>query len=151
MIYFLKDVPSGAERKFCDKFGKPFFLTHFPANLKAFYMYKDEEDPTLTHSVDVCVPGCGEIVGGSVRMTSLDELEQGIEKEVPITPDMTDEQIATAQATRENYKFYKDLRKYGTSFTAGYGLGASRLVMFYGCPSIQYATFLPRTCARTTP
>jgi len=57
-----------------DIIAKPLFLTHFPADLKAFYMKKDPDDPRLTESVDLLMPGVGEIIGASMRIENYEEL-----------------------------------------------------------------------------
>ena len=125
------DIQTEHERFLTEKvFGKPIFVTDYPAAIKSFYM-KQNEDGKTVRAMDCLVPGIGEIMGGSQREEDYDKLLRRM-KELDMN--------------MEDYDFYMDLRKFGTARHSGYGLGFERCVMYItGIGNIRDSIPFPRT------
>lgn len=125
------DLQTEHERYLTEQvFKKPVFVTDYPKEIKAFYMKLNPDGKTVA-AMDCLVPGIGEIIGGSQREENYDLLAARI-KELGMNP--------------EEYKYYMDLRKYGTTRHAGFGLGFERLVMYLtGMGNIRDVIPYPRT------
>lgn len=131
------DVTEKPERQLIDKLGRPTFITRFPKEMKPFYMKIDPTDPGRTLSADLIVPGVGEIVGGSQREDDYETLLAGFQREGLDT---------------EVYKWYLDLRKYGSVAHSGFGLGIERLVQYImGVDHIRDTCLFPRMINRIYP
>ena len=74
------DLTDKEERKLLEKVGKPIFITHFPKEMKAFYMKIDKDDPRTALGVDLLVPGIGEISGGAERISDHKEMLDAIKR-----------------------------------------------------------------------
>ena len=111
-------------------FKKPVFVTDYPKEIKAFYMKLNPDGKTVA-AMDCLVPGIGEIIGGSQREDNYDLLKARIEE---------------LGMREEDYGFYMDLRKYGSTRHAGFGLGFERMVMYLtGVSNIRDVELHPRT------
>ena len=113
------DMQSEHERYLTEEhFKQPLIVTDYPKDIKAFYMRLNDADAQGRQTVaamDVLVPGIGEIIGGSQREERLDVL---------------DARIGEMGLNKDDYWWYRDLRKYGTVPHAGFGLGFERLIQF---------------------
>ncbi|MEM2914045.1 MAG: asparagine--tRNA ligase [Candidatus Bathyarchaeia archaeon] len=120
------------------KFNKPFFVTHYPKNVKAFYHKTDPKRPEVTLSADLLAPeGYGEITGGGQRIDDLNELLRRIDEE---------------NLDPKDYQWYIDLRKYGSVPHSGFGLGVERTIAWI-CKlnHIRDAIAFPRLINRVYP
>jgi asparaginyl-tRNA synthetase len=109
---------------------RPIFVTDYPKEIKAFYMKLNPDSKTVA-AMDCLVPGIGEIIGGSQREDDYDKLLS---------------RIRELKMNEENYSAYLDLRKYGTTHHAGFGLGFERCVMYLtGMGNIRDVLPFPRT------
>ncbi len=126
------DFGADEEAVLSQKFQKPVFVTRYPADVKAFYMKRDPDDPRLALAVDLLAPeGYGEIIGGGQREDSLELLEERIQQH-GLDP--------------APFQWYLDLRRYGSAPHAGFGLGFERLVQFVtGMANIRDVIPFPRT------
>lgn len=134
---FGEDITDKPERAMIAIIGKPVLMTHFPTEMKSFYMSRVQGQETLTESVDVLMPGVGEIVGGSMRMWDPAELAQGYARE---------------KLDPKPYYWYTDQRKYGSVPHGGFGLGLERFLMWLmKLHSVKEACLFPRYMGRCEP
>jgi asparaginyl-tRNA synthetase len=125
------DLQSEHERYLVEKhFNCPVILYDYPANIKAFYMRRNDDGKTV-RAMDILFPGIGEIVGGSQREERLEVLEKGIK---------------VMNIDVEELRWYLDLRRFGSVPHSGFGLGFERLVQFTtGMGNIRDVIPFPRT------
>ncbi|MET1102219.1 MAG: asparagine--tRNA ligase [Pyrodictiaceae archaeon] len=137
-IKYGDDLGADEERALTEDYDTPFFLTHFPLKIKAFYMKEDPERPGIALAFDLLAPeGVGEIIGGSEREDDYEKLLQRI-REHGLNP--------------EDYKWYLDLRRYGSVPHGGFGLGVDRYIMWVaGLDHIRDALPFPRFRDRIYP
>jgi len=125
------DLQTEHERYITEEhFKKPVFVTDYPKDIKAFYMRLNDDGKTVA-AMDLLVPGVGEIIGGSQREERLDVLEKRIEE---------------MGLNKDDYWWYLELRKYGGTKHAGFGLGFERAIMYLtGMQNIRDVISFPRT------
>ena len=125
------DLQTEHERYLTEEiFKRPVFVTDYPKDIKAFYMKLNDDGKTVA-AVDCLVPGIGEIIGGSQREDDLEKLTKRMEE---------------LHMNLNEYQFYLDLRKYGSTRHGGFGLGFERAVMYItGMSNIRDVLPFPRT------
>ena len=125
------DLQTEHERYLTEEvFKRPVFVTDYPKEIKAFYMKQNPDGKTVA-AMDCLVPGMGEIIGGSQREDDYDKLRNRMQE---------------LGLKEDDYKFYLDLRKYGSTRHAGFGLGFERCVMYLtGMGNIRDVIPFPRT------
>ena len=130
-VFWGCDLQTEHERYLTEQlFKKPVFVTHYPKEIKAFYMKLDPDGRTVA-AMDCLVPGIGEIIGGSQREEDYGKLLQRMQE---------------MGLVEEDYWWYLELRKYGTARHAGFGLGFERLIMYLtGVANIRDVIPYPRT------
>jgi asparaginyl-tRNA synthetase len=125
------DLQSEHERFLVEEHvGRPVVLMNYPKDIKAFYMRMNDDGRTVA-AMDVLAPGIGEIIGGSQREERLDVLDARLdEMDLP----------------KEEYWWYRDLRRYGSVPHAGFGLGLERLIAYAtGMANVRDLIAFPRT------
>ena len=130
-VFWGCDLQTEHERYLTEQlYKKPVFVTDYPKEIKAFYMKMNPDNKTVA-AVDCLVPGIGEIIGGSQREDNYDKLVARMDE---------------LSLNKEDYEFYLDLRKYGSTRHAGFGLGFERCVMYLtGMANIRDVVPFPRT------
>lgn len=133
-----EDLRTIEEEKVMTHFDTPVVVTHYPADIMAFYKPKDKKDPKTALCFDMLAPeGYGEIVGGSQRSMDVEDMMKRIKKE---------------GGNPKDYSWYFDLRKYGSVPHSGYGVGVERVLRWIcGLENIKDAIAFPRTMARNKP
>ncbi|KAA1161424.1 MULTISPECIES: asparagine--tRNA ligase [Pseudoalteromonas] len=130
------DLQSEHERYLAEEhFKAPVVIKNYPRDIKAFYMRQNEDGKTVA-AMDVVAPGIGEIIGGSQREERLDVLDARLEE---------------MGLNKEDYSWYRDLRKYGSVPHSGFGLGFERLVAYVtGMGNVRDVIAFPRTKGSAT-
>jgi asparaginyl-tRNA synthetase len=123
-------LQSSHEQFLASKSSTPVFITHYPTDIKPFYMLKSSDNPAFVENFDLLVPGMGEIAGGSLRIHDLVELGNSMQH------NMMDE---------TELEWYKDLRRWGSIPHGGFGLGFDRLLGYMaGITNLREVVAFPR-------
>jgi asparaginyl-tRNA synthetase len=132
------DLGGDDETLLAKEYDRPVFVYNYPKQVKAFYMKENPEDPRTVLNNDCLAPeGYGEIIGGSQREDDYDKLVA---------------RIHAQGLDAEAYRWYLDLRRYGTFVHSGFGLGLERTVAWIcGIPHIREAIAFPRQTHRLYP
>ncbi|MBQ6809289.1 MAG: asparagine--tRNA ligase [Clostridia bacterium] len=130
-VFWGCDLQSEHERYLTEQvYKRPVFVTDYPKEIKAFYMRLNEDGKTVA-AMDLLVPGVGELIGGSQREERLDMLK---------------DRLSELGLDEKDYWWYLDLRKYGGTKHAGFGMGFERLIMYLtGMGNIRDVIPFPRT------
>ena len=130
-IHWGIDLQSEHERWLTEEHvGRPIVVMNYPKQIKAFYMRLNDDEKTVA-AMDVLAPGIGEIIGGSQREERLDVLDARLDE---------------LKLEKDDYWWYRDLRKYGTVPHAGFGLGFERTIQYAtGMANIRDVIPFPRT------
>jgi asparaginyl-tRNA synthetase len=133
-----EDLGGDEETAVSEDFDRPIIIHRYPAEIKAFYMKTDPENPKLALAMDIIAPdGYGEIVGGSQREDDYDTLVKKIKKH---------------NLPMEAFDWYLDLRKYGSVPHSGFGLGLERTVTWIcGIHHLRETIAFPRLIDRLKP
>ena len=120
------------------KFEKPVFVHHYPSAIKAFYMKEDPKEPGSAMGCDLlATEGYGEIIGGGQREDNLDILQRKIHEH---------------KLRDEDFRWYMDIRRYGSFPHSGFGLGLERTVAWVcGLPHVRETIPFPRLYGRSYP
>ncbi|MRH42435.1 asparagine--tRNA ligase [Aquibacillus halophilus] len=133
-----EDFGAPHETAIAQSFDKPVFITHYPAEIKAFYMKPDPDRPEVVLCADLIAPeGYGEMIGGSQRIDDLELMEQ---------------RYKDHNLTGDAYQWYLELRKYGSVPHSGFGLGLERTVAWIsGVEHVRETIPFPRLLNRLYP
>ena len=124
------DIAKEHERWITEHFGAPVFIYNWPKDIKAWYMKLNDDGKTVA-AVDLEVPGSGELMGGSEREVDLEKLE---------------ELVKIHGVDRSQIEWYLNLRKFGSCYHSGFGMGFERLIMYLtGIENIRDVIPYPRT------
>jgi len=131
IVFFGMDLNTEHERFLVEKyFNAPVIIMNYPKQLKAFYMRLNDDKKTVA-AMDLLVPNIGELIGGSQREERISVL---------------DSRLIELGLKKENYWWYRDLRRYGTVYHSGFGMGFERFLSYItGISNIRDIIPFPRT------